>query len=338
MKDDLLPVSPVDLYGSRGVFIVNEGNYLYGNGSLSYYDFENQQVINNIYSQANGVPLGDVPYSMTIYDGKGYIVVNNSSSIHVIDANTLLNIGTITDLPSPRHILIVNDELALVSDLYGRGISTVNLKTFTVTGKIATGNSSMPFYQHSSEKLIRIGDSIYTNSWSFDNRVLVISAESLTLTDSIMVGVQPLDMVKDKNNNIWVINDGGYSGNPFGHEKPSLMRINTTTNKVEFVLDFPSINDITGQLGTNRTKDSIYFICNHVYKLHINDIEFPESPIIERNNRNLRAFGVDRTTGNIFLSDALDFMSEGKVYRYLSNGTPIDTIDVGIIPGNFCFN
>lgn len=338
MKDEQIPISSVDLYGSRGVFIVNEGNYLYGNGSLSYYDFESRQVINNIYSIANGVPLGDVAYSMTIYDGKAYIVVNNSSSIQVVDANTLLHAGTITGLPSPRHIHFINNELALVSDLYARGISIVNPKTLSTIGKINTGNSDLPFFQHSTEKLIRIGNNIYTNTWSFDNKILIINTQTLSLVDSIEVGIQPLDMALDKNNNLWVIHDGGYAGNPFGQENPSLVRINTESNTVELRIDFPLVDALTGQLATNPTGDSVYFICNDLYKMHVNSESIPETPTIERNGRNLRALGVDPNSGEIYLSDATDFMSEGKVYRYKSNGLPIDTIEVGIIPGFFCFN
>ena len=40
--------------------------------------------------------------------------------------------------------------------------------------------------------MICIGDKIFVNCWSFDNKVLVISTESLTVTDSIEVGIQPM--------------------------------------------------------------------------------------------------------------------------------------------------
>lgn len=338
MKEDVLPISNIDLFGSRGVFIVNEGNYLYGNSTLCYYDFDTYEVINDVFSKANGIPLGDVAYSMTIYDGKGYIVVNNSSCIHVVDINSMHLLGTIENLPSPRHMLFLNNELALVSDLYARGISIVNPKTFSVIGRIKTGGTTMPFYQHPTENLIRIGNRVYTNCWSFDNKVLVISTESLSVIDSIEVGIQPVAMAKDKYNNLWVINDGGYQGNPMGYEKPSLMKINTNNNSVSVTYEFLSFNDIVGQIATNPAGDSLYFICNHLYKMSIDDIELPLTPWVEKNGRTLRALVVDPIKGDVYVSDAIDFSSEGRVYRYTSNGTAIDTIDVGIIPGNFCFN
>ncbi len=338
MKEDVLPISTIDLFGSRGVFIVNEGNYLYGNSSLCYYDIDKKEVINNVFTKANGIPLGDVAYSMNIYDGKGYIAVTNSSCIHVVDLNSMLMLGTIENLPSPRHILFLNSEIALVSDLYARGISIVNTKTLEVTGKINTGGTSLPFYQHPTENLIKIGSKIYTNCWSFDNKVLVISAETLTVIDSIVVGIQPLAMVKDKNNNLWVINDGGYSGNPLGWEKPSLMRINSSTFEVENRMDFTSLNDIVGPITTNTNGDSLYFIRNHIYKMHIDDNVLPSEPFVLGNEKNFRTLITDPLTGDLYIADAADFMSEGKVYRFSSNGSPLDTIDVGIIPGNFCFN
>ncbi len=338
MNDDILPVSVIDLYGSRGVFIVNEGNYLYGNSSLTYYDFETQKVINNLYSAANGVPLGDIAYSMQIYQGKGYIVVNNSGCIHVVDANNLLHLGTIEGLPSPRNILFLGNNIALVSDLYARGISIVNTNTLEVTGKINTGGTSLPFYQHPTENLIKIGGNIFTNCWSFDNKVLVISAETLSVIDSITVGIQPLAMVKDKNNNLWVINDGGYSGNPFGWEKPSLMMINSTSLKVEKRMDFSSLNDLVGPITINTTGDSLYFIRNHIYKMHIDESSLPSEPLILGNGNNFRTLSTDPLSGDLFIADAVDFLSEGRVYRYKSDGNPVDTINVGIIPGGFCFN
>jgi len=338
MDDDVLPVSPVDLFGSRGVFIINEGNYLYGNSSLSYYDIESGEVVNDIFSLANGVPLGDVAYSMTLHNGTGYIVVNNSGCIHVVDANTLLYEATIENLPSPRHMLFVDNDMALVSDLYARAISIVNTSTNKVEGTIKTGDSSMPYYRHSSEHLIRVSNRVYTNSWSYDNQLLVIDLAQMQVVDSIRVGIQPLAMVKDKNENLWVINDGGFAGGPMGVEVPSLMRINTTGNAVDLCLNFSAVTDAVGQLATNAAGDSLYFICNHLYAMSIYDTGLPAEPLIARNGRTFRALGVDSQTGDIYISDATDFMSEGKVYRYTSKGLPIDSIGVGIIPGNFCFN
>ncbi len=338
MKEGTLPISEIDLYGSRGVFIVNEGNYLYGNSSLSYYDIDSKQVINNIYTTANGIPLGDVAFTMTLNKGKGYIVMNNSSCIHVVDANSLLHIGTIKNLTSPRHVLFLEDELALVSDLYARAITLVNPETMRTTGTIETGTKSLPFYQHPTEYLIKVRNEIFANAWSYDNKILVIDSQSLLVTDSIEVGLQPLAMVKDKNDNIWVINDGGYGSSAIGNEPPSIMQINSKTHSVTLRINFEHTTDRAGQIATNPAADTLYFICNHLYAMHINDTQLPDEPILARNNNTFRALGVDPKTGEIYLSDAGDYMSEGKVYRLKPNGTPIDTLDVGIIPGNFCFN
>lgn len=338
MKEEPLPITTVNLFGSRGVFIVNEGNYLYGNSSLCYYDIDKQEITNDIFTQANGIPLGDVAYSMSIYDGRGYIVVNNSGCIQVVDASTLIHIGKIEGLPSPRFMLPINDNIALVSDLYARGISIVNLKNLSVIGKISTGNTNLPFYQHSTENLIRVGNKVFTNCWSFDSKILVISIENFSVIDSIDVGVQPLSMQKDKFEKLWVINDGGYPGNPFGHEKPSLMRINSQTHIVEQSFYFPTFNTTVGQLGISPQGDFIYFIANDIFKMSVLATELPSEPFVYKKNRNLRALAIDPHTGELYISDAVDFMSEGRVFRYSVSGLPIDSINVGIIPGGFCFN
>ena len=52
-----------------GLFITNEGNFQYGNATLSYYDPETKTVENEVFYRANAMKLGDVAQSMSLYAG-----------------------------------------------------------------------------------------------------------------------------------------------------------------------------------------------------------------------------------------------------------------------------
>ena len=159
-----------------GLFITNEGNFQYGNATLSYYDPETQQVQNEVFFRANGMKLGDVAQSMCIHDNKGWVVVNNSHVIFAIDLNTFKEVGRITNLTSPRYIHFLSDEKAYVTQLWDNRIFIINPKKYEITGYIQVPDMTME--SGSTEQMVQYGKYVYCNCWSYQNRIIKIDTET----------------------------------------------------------------------------------------------------------------------------------------------------------------
>lgn len=325
---------------SRGVFIVNEGNFTFENSSLSYYDIGTGKVLQEVFFNTNLLPLGDVAVSMTIRDSLGYVVVNNSGKIYILHARTFALRGKITGLTSPRHLHFIAADKAYVTDLYARSITIVNPVTGEITGSIDVSNNNEEFGQHTTEQMVQYGKYVYTNCWSFDNQVLVIDSETDEVIDSIGVIKQPNSMVMDRHHALWVLSDGGWEGSPYGYETPGLMRVDASSATAEEVLRF-SDGDRPSALRSNGSGDTLYFINRHIYRMEADpDGEpelFLESPYEEGYWGGYYGLAVDPVTSELYVTDALDYSQPGVVYRYSPAGIPLDTFEAGIVPGAITF-
>ena len=317
-----------------GLFITNEGNFQYGNASLSYYDPTTGDVENEVFYRANAMKLGDVAQSMVIRDGIGWIVVNNSHVIFAIDIKTFKEVGRITNLTSPRYIHFLSDEKAYVTQIWDNRIFIVNPKTYQITGYIDCPNMTME--NGSTEQMVQWGKYVYVNCWSYQNRILKIDTTTDTVVDELQVGIQPTSLVLDRYGKMWTITDGGYEGSPYGYEAPSLYRIDAETftveKRVKFTLgDWPS----AGQL--NGTGDKLYWLNDDVWEMDVTSDRLPVKPFLEYRETLYYGLTIDPTSGDVYVADAIDYQQQGKVYRYTSAGELVDEFYVGVIPGAFCW-
>ncbi len=319
---------------SSGLFICNEGNFQYGNATLSYYDPATKQVENEVFYRANAMKLGDVAQSMVIRNGIGWVVVNNSHVVFAIDANTFKEVGRITDLTSPRYIHFLSDEKAYITQIWDNRIFIVNPKRYEVTGYIDVPNMTME--SGSTEQMVQLGKYVYVNCWSYQNRILKIDTETDRVVAELTVGIQPTSLMLDKNNKLWTITDGGYEGSPYGHESPSLYRIDTETFTIEqqFRFDF---GDWPSEVQLNGTRDKIYWLNDDVWEMDVEADRVPVRPFLPYNGTLYYGLTIDPTSGDVYIADAIDYVQQGKVYRYSKDRELLDEFYVGIIPGAFCW-
>lgn len=317
-----------------GLFILNEGNFQYSNSTLSYYTPEDGEVTNEAFIRANAMKLGDVAESMTIWGGRGWIVVNNSHVVFAIDPTNFREVGRIEDLTSPRYIHFVDERRAYVSQLWDNRIFIIDPVTYQVTGHIEVPGMAMA--SGSTEQMVQIGDYVYCCCWSYQNRVIKIDTATDMVTGSVTTPLQPRCMVADCYNKLWILTDGGYDGSPTGSERPTLCRIDPSTMEIELTLRF-SRDDAVSSLITNCSGDKLYWINDDVWSMSVTATALPTEPLIEGRTR-FFSLTVSPADGDIYVADALDYQQPGIIYRYTAGGEPISSFNAGINPGAFCWN
>ena len=319
---------------SRGLFITNEGNFQYGNASLSFYDPASGEVENEVFYRANGMKLGDVAQSMIIRGGIGWVVVNNSHVVFAIDINTFKEVGRITNLTSPRYIHFISDEKAYITQIWDNRIAVVNPRTYQVTGYIEC--PAMTMETGSTEQMVQWGDYVYVNCWSYQNRILKIDTRTDTVVDELVVGIQPTSLVLDRNGKMWTITDGGYEGSPYGYEAPSLYRIDAESFSLEKRFDF-RLGDAPSEVQINGAGDRIYWLNDDVWEMDVEAESLPIKPFLEYQQTIYYGLTIDPLSGDVYVADAIDYQQQGKVYRFSRDGELLDEFYVGIIPGAFCW-
>lgn len=316
----------------KGLLIACEGNFMYGNASLSYYDPESRHVENEVFARANAQKLGDVAHSMAYHNGV-WLVVNSSGVIFAIDPDTFREVGRITGFTSPRCIHFVSDEKAYVTQLWDPRICIVNPKTYAITGYIDTG---MDPETASTEQLVQVGKYVYTNCWSYQNRILKIDSERDEIVGELTVGIQPVSLVLDCNGKLWVLTDGGYEGSPYGYEAPSLCRIDPETFTIEQRFRF-ALGDYPSSLTLNGAGDRLYWINRDVWSMEVTADRVPARPLIEASGTIYYALTVNPVSGEIYVADAIDYVQPGVVLRFSPDGIRTDSFTVGVTPGAFCW-
>ncbi len=317
---------------SNGIFIVNEGPFQTGTGTITYFDPDSNLVKQDIFETVNGRPLGNIAQSMSIVDGKGYIVVNNAGKIEVVDVATFKSITTITNLINPSQFLLIDETKAYVSDWVGH-VAILDLKSNTISRTITAGKGP--------DAMVKSGSYVYvanSGGLGIDSTVSVIDYITDKVIKVIRVGDVPSGMAVDGNGRVWVMCKGiGFAGWPQAGDTPGrLVRIDPSSLTVDFTYNFESSGDHPEKLLINKQKSMLYFLHNNaIYRLNIALSNTQPEKLVDRY---FYALGYESKTGYLYASDPKNYIGNGVVLRYKADdGTLVDSITAGIIPRSFAF-
>jgi len=317
----------------EGVFIANEGNMGSGDGSISFYNYDLDSALNNIFATVNERSLGDVVQSVTVHEGNAYIVVNASNKVEIAKASSFEEVNVITEVNGPRYFIGIDENKGYVSQWGDNGaIKVIDLSSFAVTKTIVTGAGS--------EKMIMLNGKVYVaNSGGYvnNNTVSVINTNTDEVESTITLsGDCPIDFAIDADENLWVLCSGyqDFSNWPnVAHTASKLIKINPSNNEELASITISETTHPTG-LETSRNGNNLFYGGGvgfvGIYKMKNTDTSVPTTPLIDKD---FYGFNINPETGNIFaLEAAADYVSNGILNRYEANGTLLGEYEVGVGP------
>jgi hypothetical protein len=318
-----------------GVFVVNEGTFKAGNGSVTYYN-SSGEVEQNIFRNSVGNFAGDVVQSLKFHEERAYLVINEDSKIEVVNGNTFGTINTIThaDIDKPRYIEVIDGKAYIsVWGPYDENFSLID--SYVLVYDLSSGSVITRIdTDEGTENLLFDGERLFASNFNYgaSSTVSVINPDDNSLIDNVEVSAGPAGMVTDANGKLWVVCVGG-----FGDTNGYLYRINPETLQVEEDIIITGVPG--GDIAVTPDKGSIiYSVGTAIYSLPINATEEAVEPAFEAADvTSLYALSVDPETGDIYAGDAPSFTAIGKVYVYSPSGTKITSFDTGILPTEIVF-
>lgn len=351
---DILPFSPDADVNPIGMYLLNEGNMGSNKATIDYVDFKNAYYVRNMYAERNPTvikELGDVGNDIQIYGSKLYAVINCSHKVEVMDAHTLVRIGQI-DIPNCRYIKFDKSNayvsayvgpVAIDPDAQLGAVYRVDTASLAITGKCTVG------YQ--PDELEILGEYIYVaNSGGYrvpkyDYTVSVVEMYGMTQVEKIPVGINLHRIRADKYGKLWVTSRGNYGSihsKLFVLEKESrFSRKMVVTDTIDIPcsemyisgdsLYFYSVewnnqsesNNVSYGIIDVRTKELVsnHFITDGTEK----EIEIPYG------------ICVHPVTGDIYVTDAKNYVSSGALHCYSRNGKKKWSVRTGDIPAHMVF-
>lgn len=333
-----------------GIYLVNQGNQGSNKARLDFLNFHNGFYIRDVFTEYNPEVvkgLGDTGNDVQVYKGKVFVAVNGSHKVEIMDAYSMERLAQV-DVPNCRFIAfdgncayvtsyVAKDEESLKTQK--GALYCIDLDTYKVTGQVTVG------YQP-EQLVIMDGKAYVANSGGlakdYDNTVSVVDLKSMKVEYDIEVAVNLQLMLVDAEGTIWVSSIGNYrdvsSTLNYLVKKGDKYELGGTVNVP--VSSMALAGDKIYVIGTTYNPTTwkpttTYNIVNaKTRKLESGSFitDGTESDITTA-----YTVTVNPGNGDIYVTDAKDYVSSGTLHCYTGSGKRKWSVRTGDIPDRIAF-
>ena len=315
LGDDSNSNTPTEIPVTKGVFIINNGNYYSSiDGSLTYINYATMtpSAQQNVYQMVNGESLGGTPNDVLVYGQKVYIVGSDENTIFVLDARNskeLKKVSTTALLGdaegrTPRRIAAFEDKVYFTT--YGDGdkgyVAAIDTTSFTLQKQYQVGSypEGLTFgIDDTNTVTLYVANSDYSKG---NGSISKIDITSGNVTNTELEKVKnPMEIAVSRD--VLYVLDYGYYDDDYTQHDAGVYKI--SGNSVSLVVPNATgmaasgyyiftFNDPYG--GTTGSSYSVYdILSNSTVKLNLSGDS--DHPIVSP-----AAIAVDPITGNIFIA------------------------------------
>ena len=309
-----------------GFFVLNEGDATAGSVSFSNYNYS--LLKQDVYGAENaGDGIGGYVQSIFFDGEKAFIISSSSNKITIVNRYTFKLIGKIeSGFSNPRYGVVHNGKayvtnLASFANLTDDYVTVIDLADNSVEAPIAVGAIA--------EKIFVENDKLYVLNGSYGegNSIKVINPGTGTVETTISLPQSP-NSFDTENGKLYVLT-GNYT------DPSHIVRVNLATNAVENDLTMPDA--LVSAQNLNVENGGLYFSVGN--KIYANDLAATTVSGTELfTTAATTLYGFQIKEGNLYVTDAKDYVSDGAVFVYGTNGTLLHEITTGLIPNSVYFN
>lgn len=311
----------------NGLLVLNEGLFHQNNSSLDWIDLDTKKIQKSVFESVNGRHLGDTGNDLLVYGGKIYITTTTSSTVEIIDRNSLKSIKQLpfnfnNQTQQPRYFAKDKGKVFVTS--YDGYVSVIDTSSLTIQKRIKVGRN--PEGICVSNQAIYVANSGGLDFNNMDSTVMRIDLNTLAVTDTFVVGQNPGRMVADAYNHVYVVKQGDY-----GNDPSELVRLNTENYSIENLGIPATALAIKGdELYTSHydfNSGSSFVSIYNCKDGNISNTNFINSQEITT------LYGVyPILNGQTICLDAMNFTNSGYLRFFDASGGLVNSLNVGLNP------